>query len=245
MADDNVAHSGRTAADFLHALVKGGLGTVPVAGSLLSEFFGYLIAPEAERRRDRFLNDLAASIAQLEAAGKLTVESLQNNEQFITTLVQATQAAMRDHVEEKRAALRNAILNSVTPTSMDGARNQMFVRMIDEFTAWHLRILALVRHPAEWFAAHGKDISSLHLQSRGQVYEAAFPALKGESDIYDQVYQDLGQSGLIDTVRPGQATHSAMWKQPAITELGRKFLVFITAPPALKSAQPPMATPAP
>jgi hypothetical protein len=43
--------NGTTVKDIAHSLVKGGLGAIPVIGSLAAEVFGLVVTPPLEKRR--------------------------------------------------------------------------------------------------------------------------------------------------------------------------------------------------
>ena len=59
------------------------------------------------------------------------------------------------------------------------------------------------------------------------VLAEAFPALQGQRDIYDQIWKDLYQRGLVNT----DGLHTTMTgqglKDSRTTELGKAFLGFI------------------
>ena len=104
-----------TLEDRLHTLAKAGIASIPVAGAAASELFTIILAPPLEKRRVEWMNDVAERLKELEEHGELNLEDLQDNETFITTVMQASQAAIRNHQSEKREALRNAVLNAALP----------------------------------------------------------------------------------------------------------------------------------
>lgn len=61
-----------------------------------------------------------------------SVDNLCHNQIFITTMLQATQAAVRSHVEKK--SLQNAVLNSALQIHPDEDEMLMFLNYIDIFT---------------------------------------------------------------------------------------------------------------
>jgi hypothetical protein len=73
-------------------------------------------------------------------------------DEVCAAIVAAAQAAIRTHQEEKREALRLAVLN-VAISGIEGADERtVFVRFIDELTPTHLRMLRLI-------ADNQKDLS--------------------------------------------------------------------------------------
>ena len=145
-----------TAGDVGHALVKAAIGTVPYAGSAASELFTMIVAPPFQRRQADWMESVGAKFLELENRQAGIRDELQNDPGFIDTLLQASQAAGRTSNEEKRSALLNAVMNSVAGDRPDDARRQMFVNLIDEFTPWHLRLLALAANPVRWYELRGR-----------------------------------------------------------------------------------------
>jgi hypothetical protein len=98
---------------------------------------------------------MTAAFRELEQR-QVKQEELRENDGFITTVFEASQIASRNHEKEKLDALRNAVVNSGLPTAPVDPLKQMFLTWVDRFTVWHLRILAVLDNPKDWFAKHGK-----------------------------------------------------------------------------------------
>lgn len=58
------------------------------------------------------------------------------------------------------------------PHAPDESERQMFLRLIDAFTVWHLRLLVLFDDPTSFFASHGKRFPSMHAGSLSHLLEA-------------------------------------------------------------------------
>lgn len=97
--------------DVKHAGRKGLVGMIPFVGNAGSELLALLSSPVAERRDDWF-EDLQRRLQELE--GKIAgfkFDDLAKNKQFVSATLQATQAALRTHQQEKLEALKNAVTN--------------------------------------------------------------------------------------------------------------------------------------
>lgn len=95
------------------ATAKGVLSAIPFVGGTAAEFLGLYLAAPVAHRRDAWLQDLAIRLGELE--GQISgfhLDTLADNEQFVSATLQATQAALRTHQKEKLEALRNAVLNT-------------------------------------------------------------------------------------------------------------------------------------
>lgn len=218
-----------TLGDQLHTLAKAGIASVPVVGAAASELFTVILAPPLEKRRVEWMNDVAERLKELDERGELKLEDLQDNETFITTVMQASQAAIRNHQSEKREALRNAVLNSALPHAPEELLQQHFINQVDTFTVWHIRLLDLLQNPVVWFETKGmkppKFPSSLE-----QLLEAAWPELKDQYDLLNVIVEELKTKGLysggeLRTLMSGRGTYDKK-----TTEIGDSFLEFIKAP---------------
>ena len=78
------------------------------------------------------------------------------NDSFYATFLQALEVARRTNEQEKRAALKNAVLNTATPSAPDDSLRHIFINMVDEFSALHLRLFGFILHPEKF----GMDVES-------------------------------------------------------------------------------------
>ena len=172
------------------------------------------------------MQSVALALARLSRDG-VNLDSLKENEEFVDTVLQATHIALRSHQEEKHKALRNAILNTAIDAAPTDMRRQMFLRYIDEFTPEHLGILTLFDNPSGWFAGRELPFPDLYMGGLSHVVENAFPTLENEREMYDQMWKDLHQRGLLNT----DSLHTTMrgngLRDSRTTELGKAFLTFV------------------
>ena len=98
--------------DRAHVLVRAGLGSLPCVGAAATELFQMVITPSLEKRRIEWMNSVAEALKRLEEKEQLRIDDLVSNELFVDTVLHATQTAMRNSQQEKRDALRNAVLNT-------------------------------------------------------------------------------------------------------------------------------------
>ncbi len=196
----------------------------------LPELFERFVTPPLERRRDEWMTEVGEALRDLEENRGVNLEELQSNEEFIDTVLQASQVALRNSQEEKRTALRNAILNAALPNPPEQALQQMFLSFVDGFTVWHLRLLKLFDNPPQWAREHNHVFPVMNKGSLARVLVSAFPELDGKRAFYDQVWEDLYQRGLVSTT----SLYTTMSKQGVrskrTTELGTQFLRFIEEP---------------
>lgn len=218
--------------DYAYALTRAGISQIPIIGAPIAEVLPLIIAPPMEKRRTKWLESLGERLKLLEekVAG-FRLDDLQNNETFITTAMHASQAAIRNHQEEKLEALRNAVLNAALPNAPEEDLQMMFLNYVDSFTPCHLVILEFFNNPKEWGQKHGVSFSDRYYAgSPGQILEEALPDLKGKQEQYDLFWKDLFSHGLTNT----DSLHSTMTPDGMFasrtTAMGKQFLAFISSP---------------
>jgi hypothetical protein len=216
----NLTVPSESGTDMAYGILKAAVSAVPLAGGPLAELLGTFLGPPIERRREEWMRRVAQVLNTL-ATNSVSIESLQNDERFVSAFIQALLIAQRTHSREKLDALRNALLNTAIASSPDEALESIFFGFIDAFTEWHIRILRLYQQPS----ANGM-MTELY-----EIVEAAYPQLKGRREIYDTIWQDLLGRGLVNM----QSLHGKIGNLTTIigrrtTELGDKFLQFIAEP---------------
>ena len=140
--------------------------------------------------------------------------------------------ALWNHNEEKLEALRNAVLNVAVASAPEEDEHEMFISLIDNFTGWHLRILA--------FLADKKGIAEKReklpfpgwpMGAVATVLKHVYPQLQGRRDFYDLIVSDLYRAGLvvIDSLH-GTGTREGLMLAKQSSDKGDRFLAFITEP---------------
>jgi hypothetical protein len=203
--------------------MRSDLSAIPHIGGPALELFNAVIAPPIERRRNEWLNDLAERLNVLEQEEQLKMEDLAANEQFVSTVMQATTCAMRNHHREKLEALRNAVLNMALGRNHDDTKREMFLAFVDQFTVLHLQVL--------------KALSDFGLRQgpKTSIDEIAKVAMKQVADLRRQealaemVVDELCRRGLLFWSRDGRTMHISHDTRQ-VTELGEEFLRFISDP---------------
>jgi hypothetical protein len=220
-----------TRLDTVLACMRAAVSAIPYAGSPAVELMSLLITPPIEKRRNEWMEEVADRICQLQEEKKLRVEDLPSNNAFIDTVFHATQAAVRTSSEGKRTALRNAVLNSALPNAPDETKRQMFVRLVDDFTEWHLRILDLLHDPVAWFRARNRAVPEFTFTgSLERLLQEAYAEAKDQADLLDLIAKDLHLRGLLGTAGLRGLMSARGTTERHSTELGGEFLGFIRGP---------------
>lgn len=228
--------------DKAHRVVRSALSMFPVLGGPAVEIFNAIITPPLEKRRANWIKDVTEAINLLIERNQATFEGLQNNETFITSVVQATQIVLRNHQAEKLEALRNAVLNSALHNAPEEDLQTMFLGMIDIFTQWHWRILKFCNEAEGINIDHKPSVTIQHIDpslpnklkqashyvhQQSRHLESTFPLLKDRSKFYMQILLELSQRGLIERTGNVEDTPPTDdWFE--ITSFGKQFIRFIS-----------------
>jgi hypothetical protein len=206
------------------------LATIPVAGGTLAEVLSAAATPAAARWWRDWIRDVGDGLDQLEAkVGGFKVKTLHQDEAFVIAFIEASRFAFSTHLKEKRDALRNALLNIALRRPAEEDQQERLLRLVNELTVWHIRILFVFQDSHSRLAAKGL---SWTFDVGGGLLEVMYPELVGERDFYDQIIADLhnqallnSASGLLHTMMTGDGMVAKR-----TTPLGDDILAFIENP---------------
>ena len=150
----------------------------------------------------------------------LELETLQENQQFISAAMYASQLALRTHKQEKLEALRNAVINIALGQAPEEAIQNIFLNFVDTLTELHIQILKLFQAPTP---PPGMSMGGL-----GNVIEHNMPNLRGQKDLYNQIWKDLYSRGLVSTEGINATMSGQGLGQKRSTNFGDSFLSFIS-----------------
>ena len=105
-----------------------------------------------------------------------------DNPTFQTTFKKAIRIAECEHQQEKLEALRNAVLNSAIPNYFEDDIQAIFLKLIDEFTVPHIRLLRMLHYIDNY---------------NEEKILADLPDLEENRIFYNQILKQLNDKGLI------------------------------------------------
>ena len=214
-----------------HRIARASLAAVPALGGTLVEAFNALIEPPMARRKTAWMVQVTEALNELIQKGVLTEHDLQNNEKFFTTLVHASNVAIKNHEQEKLTALRNSVINSALPDAPEDTLQQLFLNLIDTCTSWHLLLLRLFQGPEQWAVKNNHQFPSWSMGGLAAVIESAYPQLQQHKDLYRLVWQELYRNGLVSTDGLGTTMTVGGMMAKRTTPIGDQFVTFISQPP--------------
>lgn len=205
--------------DSAHAVAKAVLSVIPVVGGPAVELFQYVVQPPLEKRREKWMRSVGEKLTELQEKG-LDIVSLQDNEIFVSVVMQASQAALRTHKSDKLSALRNAVINVAIGKGPEDTVQHLLLNFIDELSEMHLRILQVFQAP--------KVPPGLSMGGLSNVIDFNIPELRGHEELVRQLWRDLYSRGLINTEGLGITMSASGLSQRRTTGLGECLLHFIS-----------------
>jgi hypothetical protein len=223
----DVPESGK--GDVALGLAKAVLSSVPIVGGAAAELFAMVVTPPLEKRRAKWMQDVGEKLNELKEKG-IDIGELSKNEAFISTVLQASQAALRTHHEEKLEALKNAVINVAVGNAPNEDIQTMFINLVDSLTPWHIKILRFFQNPVELGGKKGIRPEGMYMGAPSQILEQYYLELRGHREFYDLVVRDLHARGLftLDSLHTMMTANGAFTKRT--TQLGDEFLSFISSP---------------
>lgn len=227
--------------DSAYALVKAASGAVPILGPVAQYFLDTVLMPPLARRQQEWMEEIAESIRKLESAKFVTYDQLRASDKFLDCVASATQVAIRTSDPDKLTALKAAVANSALMPSMDSAFQQVFISLIDRFTAWHLAVLRIFQNPKIWRTEDGRTLNGLPVSidtDAAKLIEHAYPELRLRPYFYELVWAELAAAGLVENNPLGlhNKGEGDSVKRKRSAPFGDDFLRFIETPEYLRTA---------
>ncbi|HBO4168723.1 hypothetical protein ISE70_19750 [Pseudomonas aeruginosa] len=211
-----------------HRLARVTLGAIPVAGGALAEVFNSVLESPLNKRRTEAMVQIGEVINDLLEKGVVTIDGLQENDAFISTVSEVCSITLRNHEEEKLKALRNAVKNSALPTCPSDDYRQIFLNFVDVCTATHIRLLVFLDDPEDWGRVNGVTYpQSWGMGTISRVIQAALPEVNDNEELFKVVWADLFQRGLIDIQEMDSVMSAASTLSRRTTRIGRQLVEFI------------------
>lgn len=217
-----------TGKDIAYAVAKAGLGSVPIIGAAATELLTLIITPPMEKRREIWMSEVGEALKELELKRKVDLAGLATNDEFIDIVMQASAFAIKTSEQEKLRSFRNAILNTAAGDAPNTVLNQTFIKILDSFTSWHIRVLKLIDNPTLWFKQNNKTMTGYVVTSLRTLVITAFPDMKDSNELLDLVWSDLGRAGFHNTTQLSTTMSGDDLLANRTTEIGRQFLKFIS-----------------
>jgi hypothetical protein len=224
-----------SAADKAYTVAKAAIAAVPFVGGPVAELLT-LLAPPIAARQNAWLESIAERLRVLEATDPgVRIEDLKDNPSFVSTILQATQSAMRTHQKAKIDALRNAVLNTASGTAPDDDLTEVFLSLVDSLPTLHLQILEFFLNDRSGNVQEFPMLRDWDLAQQAAADLAARGLIEGRkrpptAELFGQALYDPPQVRIKEHVTDyfGRTLDGFCAPDAFVTDLGKKFLKFIT-----------------
>lgn len=203
----------------------------PGLGYTAQQLAKLAIPDPLEKRRIEFLNRLASGLRELQSkADSTTPESLIENEDFVSAVIETVPLAVKTHRERKKEAFANTILNTAVGVSLDDAVRGRFLSCLDQFSVGHIDMLRLLADPMSRESVQQAH-RSFFMGAPIDLYKVEIDRMGLSPEALSFVISDLSQNGMINSsLRVMMSKEGAAQKMT--TALGEAFLRFIDKPKA-------------
>jgi hypothetical protein len=217
-----------TTGDIVHTIVKAGIGSVPVVGTAASELFNLVLTSPVEKRKEEWMIRIFNTLQEVqEKVESFQIESLANNDRFISIMTRASQLALINHQQEKLQALHNAVINSALNISIDENEQMMFLNMVDTFTPWHLKLVYYFENPVKRFNENIIERPDFMMGGIRDGLYAFYPELANRDEFVGVIFNDLFTYKIINTSSLGGSMTNDGIYASRLVDYGRRFLNFI------------------
>jgi hypothetical protein len=219
--------------DHLYTGARVLISAIPGLGGPVLEMFNALLQTPLQKRDHEWKELITNAVIELQKTKSVRIEDLQENEKFISVLTGATIVAIKTHNQQKKEMLKNAVVNSVTNTSINDDFAALFVRYIDELTISHISLLEKM---------HSSANELQKIEKFEELYESLV-STKENKDTFKFLCEDLILRGLV-RISQGILNPNDLYETDGetfekegednrpkvkITELGNEFLKFVLA----------------
>lgn len=182
---------------------------IPGAGYAIGQIVERFVAAPLQKRRDQWSTKVGEGLRDLQdRLQDFDPSKLDENDDFVSAVAEATAAAVRTAKEEKIEALRNGVLNIAAGLQIDEILRGAFFGYIERFSPAHVRVLKLLSDPS----------------SSPEMKERASQMMAGAQ------MSDLNREGLADTGGMMTMGTSGVFLAKRTTGVGDAFLQFIASP---------------
>jgi hypothetical protein len=219
-----------TSREIVERIGEASVASVPLVGNALAITLVTALNWRLEQRREEWLTKLAEAVEDLHhRVGDFEIGNLTDNDLFVDAVVSAIRTVEHSHQEDKLTALRNAVLNSISPDAPDADTQAVFLNMVDRFTPSHLRLLTLWDDPPAWFESHGlTPPEAAFITSRTVTVEAALPEMKGRRGFYLVIAGELYAAEMLTATLTGNVQPPSLMSR-LTSDFARQFVRFISS----------------
>lgn len=212
-------------------------GMVPL-GSSVYELLTTIVVPLHEKKKREFLSDLADRLKKLEDEGRIDYEELAESEEFNTIITKAILLAQQNHQEEKLEALKNLVLNAsekLLNEAIEFDEVDFFLSVMNSMNSIHIFLIKFLNKPGSSAQEKGifltpqkkSELKDVDTEFK-KLFFSIHPEFKEKEALVEFSWNELNRMGLAKRISFNSIISDVDYGQSALTELGLKFLEFIS-----------------
>lgn len=203
---------------------------IPGASYAIGQIVEMFVAAPLQKRRDDWFTKVGEGLRDLQdRLQDFDPSKLDENDDFISAVAEATTAAVRTAKEDRIELLRNGCLNIAAGLQIEDVLRGAFFGYIERFSSAHVRVLTLLADPSA-SPEMRERASQLMAGAQMDVLRAALPETVLSPAALKRVLSDLNREGLADTGGMLAMGTSGVFLAKRSTGVGDAFLQFIASP---------------
>lgn len=171
--------------------IKAIVNIIPLGGSVV-EIFNAVITPPIEKRRQKWMQEVVALLKSLESKQSGSVDSLSNDEEFLSLLLSTSMNAYKTHLEEKHRMFKNILQKSIANEQLLFDIKQIFVNFVDELSISHIRILKFISENVEDIKIYNEFVEIYNVWKSNKFFSMNIDLIT-----FRYMLKDLESKGLI------------------------------------------------
>jgi len=218
------------------ATIKGAVGAIPVAGSILSEYIGLSNEFIASKRQKEWQDMVEEKLSKIES----DMSELASNDFFYSCVQTATVGALKAYQVDKCKLFANALYNSYVIKDMANEKKLIFLSLLDKFTLLAIKVLKCYsednyeKYDNKIYRKNNPNPNNMvrtttyHGEEKPIAYIIdEIPELEKERELAKIIINQLQDDGLIEPVDFNMPEHPQSTRRKRTTAIGDDFLVFI------------------
>ena len=196
-----------------------------------------MIRSPMSKRDENWRREMTVVVKCLgERLSEVEFSALKQDEEFATTLLRATRAAMSTHRKEKHEMLRNAVLHSALPNAPVDDERTVFLNLLEEFSVAHIHVLKSFLLPVDpdkippFSLSSGDWMNSLGTSHFYDLVRKTNPDTSLDFHLFLLILSVLHNRSLISNVLSDPHRAARICERPEVTAIGHRFLDFIESP---------------
>jgi hypothetical protein len=197
---------------------------IPYLGGVIDNIVTGKVTTVQRERFELFIEELRDACVSLN--GEKLDKGFIESDEFVDLFVNVSERVVRTHEDEKREALRNAFLKATTKDGSKGPFKEIAIRLIGDLTVDHMRVLRVVAGRQAQFTEADRQANEdfTSLDQLAACLSEEIPRVDIRAVAYDLM--NMGLLGNWWARRYDQPEETDRFR---LTEVGRKFIGFITA----------------